>query len=100
MSNRARVWFLDTADPERSIDDPALAELAAKGWTLSSIVPIERGGQVKAMLILWPPARPVVGSSGSELAILSSPDTFQRVAALLLVALVTGLLGYALGVAL
>ena|SRR6185503_18927735 len=64
---RPRMLFLSLEDPERAIDDPALAALARDGWTVHVVGAVQHGregaGQShKLALVVWPPpARAAAG---------------------------------------
>jgi hypothetical protein len=60
---RPKIYFLRGDDPEKYVDDPALAHLAAAGWTLGAVQYVQVDGpggarEPRLMLILWPPAVP------------------------------------------
>ena len=59
---RPRIHRLRVEDPEKAIDDPALALLAAAGWTVAGSFPAEERSGTETrhflVLVLWPPATP------------------------------------------
>lgn len=63
---RPRLFRLRTDDPEKAIDDPALALLAATGWRAVASFPAEerKGTEMHrfVVIVLWPPALPVEAS--------------------------------------
>lgn len=66
MNPRPKIYFLRGDDPEKYVDDPALAALAAEGWTLGAVqyAQIDAKGGAKEpllMMILWPPPRRAEG---------------------------------------
>lgn len=56
---RPRLFKLRTDDPEKAIDDPALALLAAAGWTAVASFPAEEQKGTERLrfvvIVLWPP---------------------------------------------
>ena len=56
-SPRPRVYWIKGEDPERALDDPGLALMAAAGWTIGSSSMALVDGSQRLMLVLWPPAR-------------------------------------------
>lgn len=59
---RPRLYRLSTQDADRSVDDPALALLAAEGWTVAGTfqaIEARHGAEVVTLvLVLWPPPAP------------------------------------------
>ena len=59
MKDRPKVYYIRAEDPERAIDDPGLAALAAAGWTIGAFSPVSKegkdGAEAALMLVLWPP---------------------------------------------
>jgi hypothetical protein len=57
--SRPRIFRLRTDDPEKAIDDPALALLASAGWTAVASFPAEerKGADLHrfVVIVLWPP---------------------------------------------
>lgn len=55
MSERLTVHFISLADPKRTVEDPALAALMEKGWTVVSHFVVERAGMPEMAFVLAPP---------------------------------------------
>jgi len=66
--SRPRLFRLRTDDPEKAIDDPGLALLAATGWRAVASFPAEerKGTDVHrfVVIVLWPPPVTEARSAG------------------------------------
>jgi hypothetical protein len=60
MRVRPVIKYVRGQDPERSLEDPALALLASEGWSVGAWMVVEapgpNGPETQLMLILWPPS--------------------------------------------
>jgi len=56
------VFLVPAVDPQETLRNPRLTRMAADGWTVAAVLPIQEAHQPdrpKLMMILWPPVAKV-----------------------------------------
>jgi hypothetical protein len=74
LDPRPVIHHLDPTDLDRSVSDPRLSMLAAKGWTVAaySVTQLRDAGgaeQQRLTLVLWPPAQEAGPSVRTAIAV-------------------------------